>query len=290
MPATLEAYQLTDAYRRQLLRLRQQTVLTAQAAWRLYVAAPTDAGQDLNLDARIASYVAATAPVVVGAQRVAARLSNGYVGQYAQAETGNGSTPTLDPDQFADRTSYGLPIAAALTGGIITTRMALRGGKTFDQASAMGFARSGRVIGAATLFAGRSAVGALMMAMDNVNGYQRALGDNPCGACMALADGTVLPADVDMEIHDNCRCVPEPVMNGVNADRFARPTGQQLFDRLDPGQQDALFAGRGGAAKADLIRSGAVPIGALLAHVHQEYGPDQITETPLADLTTSTNR
>ena len=122
-----------------------------------------------------------------------------------------------------------------------------------------------------------------MASEDRVKGWRRVIGGNPCGACLAEADGRTHDPTDPFRRHSHCRCVREPVVRGV-PDRYRRPTGREHFDALTPEGQAALFHGRGGEEKAALIRSGAVPLEALVKREPQVVTPDQFTEAPLGDL------
>jgi hypothetical protein len=73
------------------------------------------------------------------------------------------------------------------------------------------------------------------------------------------------------------------VIGGVS-DNFERPTGQDMFDAKSETEQNALFSGRGGAEKADLIREG-MPISDLIERTDLALGGSSITEAPLSKLT-----
>ena len=128
----------------------------------------------------------------------------------------------------------------------------------------------------------RTALADAMTESDVVVGWRRATSGAPCGACLAAATGAILDTEDVPEAHTNCQCVAEPVIRGVR-DLHPRPTGEEIFDSLTAEQQDALFAGRGGAEKARLIRSGT-PLSALITRSTMAAQADQITETPLAAL------
>jgi len=100
---------------------------------------------------------------------------------------------------------------------------------------------------------------------------------------MGSATGAIHPVGDMPKVHRHDRCVAEPVIRGVR-DRVDRPTGEQLWHRMTPIQQDTVFSNRGGHQKADLIRSGAVALPDLVTPSPLATMPDEITETPLAAL------
>ena len=67
-------------------------------------------------------------------------------------------------------------------------------------------------------------------------------------------------------------------------DHILRPTGEEAFHQMAASEQDALFVGKGGADKADLIRSGQVPFRSLIEHQHMDAIPNVITEASLHEL------
>lgn len=113
-------------------------------------------------------------------------------------------------------------------------------------------------------------------------GWVRECQRNACGACLALADGTVHPfTDRRFYRHTRCRCKPVPARG-----RKLPRTGRQIFFSLTRAEQDALFHGRGGAAKAEALRSGAVQLTGLvqIAADRVDWTDYVVTETPLEGL------
>ena len=180
----------------------------------------------------------------------------------------------------------GRALALGLAGSLVTARLAMLRGEPPEAALLAGWNSAGRLIGHQTLQAGRSAMRDVIAGDDRITGYERVVGADACGACLAAADG-ILPDDADFEVHDNCSCTAEPVVGGEAGD--PRPTGEELFDRLDDREQAARFAGRGGEAKARLVRAGPdgtrpVAFRELAARQPQAIRAPIITERPLADL------
>jgi hypothetical protein len=86
-----------------------------------------------------------------------------------------------------------------------------------------------------------------------------------------------------MKVHDHCKCTSEPIVRDI-PDRYPRKDGQQIFDAMTPTEQDTLLGGE----KAQLIRSGQVPLAALIEVSPMRAIPDQITEAPLEALLAQT--
>ncbi len=113
-------------------------------------------------------------------------------------------------------------------------------------------------------------------------GWVRECQKNACGACLALADGTVHPyTDRRFYRHTRCRCKPRPARG-----RKLPRTGQQIFDSSSRAEQDRLFHGRGGAAKAEALRSGRIQLSDLvqIAADRTEWTDYVVGETPLEGL------
>lgn len=116
-------------------------------------------------------------------------------------------------------------------------------------------------------------------------GYRRVAADGSCGACLALSDGAIQADDEAFEAHPSCTCAMEPVVREVNEGASGRPSPQERFEALSAEAQDLMFAGHGGAAKADLLRSGAVRIDDLVArHARRPGETPLISERPLSAL------
>lgn len=117
-------------------------------------------------------------------------------------------------------------------------------------------------------------------------GWVRECQENACGACLALADGRVHAwTDRRFYRHTRCRCKPVP------SSRRRPRTGRQIFDSLTRAEQDRLFHGRGGAAKADALRTGAVELSDLVQIAADRTGWTDyvVTETPLEGLVAATD-
>jgi hypothetical protein len=279
VPSTPQAYRLTDTYRSNLLDLRARTAHLAASAWM--------ALSLRDLDASYGRWRSLVGAAVEGVKRQGVTLSDAYLATYVAAELGtHPQLQGLDPSPFVD-TVDGRSLADALTPPLFTVKRALAEGR--QDALRLGLVRATRVVSEEVLDAPRRALGDLMANEDRVDGWKRVIGANPCGACLAQADGRVHEPTDAFHRHGHCRCVREPVVRGV-PDTFRRPTGREFFDGLSPEDQAALFHGRGGAEKADLIRSGAVPLDALVRREAQVVTPDQFTEASLDDLRALANR
>lgn len=145
-------------------------------------------------------------------------------------------------------------------------------------------ATAGRIVDANLMDAWRQGIVAAMIANPQVVGWRRLDHAGACGACFALADGEVHSTSDAFPAHPRCRCIQQPVVLGVN-DHANGPTPTQRWARMTVAEQDAMFAHRGGAAKADLIRSGQVTFDQLIQVEPRRAGQTPVVaETPLKTL------
>ncbi|MDP9116461.1 MAG: hypothetical protein M3O28_04205 [Actinomycetota bacterium] len=277
MAATQQAVALTNNYRAQQAQLTESTVGIVTALW-----------GGVNPDDIAGTYPVFLTPAIRAlsvAQQVSGGLAAGYLPAFIQASTGRPTPrPEVDPATRAGLTTDGRPIGQALQRGLLQVKLALSTGRPVPQAMDTGLAFAVRTTRTEVPQAGRDLLGEGMLHYHEVKGWVRVTSARPCGACLARA-GEFEPAGVAIDVHAACQCTAEPAIEEV-PDRYPRMTGQEIFDAMSATEQDALFAGRGGADKADLIRNGDVPLSALVT-VQDSYNSGRwITETPLAALTT----
>lgn len=276
MARTEQSLTLTDSYRQHLLQLRLQASRQVAASWQTGID-PT------NLDASYAAWATGAAALLEAYKRQGVAASDGYLAAYLSSELVRHVAPRgLDPDPYM-LTIDGRPVREALLSPLFTVKLAVKQGRSVEVGLHLGLVRATRTAAVETLDAPRRALGDLMAEDDRIEGWRRATSANPCGACLALATNDTHDPLRPLPTHDHCRCVTEPVIRHV-PDNVRRPTGRQLFDSMSREQQDALFHGRGGAQKAELIRSGAVPLEALIERDPMTHRPDQFTEAPLSAL------
>lgn len=277
MPATAEAARTTDAYRVRLIQGRRGMVLAAARLWTLV---------EGDLEGSFASWLARTDRLTSAAQANAVTLSDAYAAAYAGAELGEAVAPIgIDAAVFAGRTLDGRPLRAQLASALIAVKSALAGGRTFEAASATGRARALRTVSAELDGAADRALDVALDRQPSIRGWRRVSSARACGACLGSVTGAIQKTDSVLLRHPHCRCTKEPVVEGVK-ESIRRPTGRELFDRMSKVEQDELFAGRGGEAKAELVRSGRVELGDLVSKDAAPISgrPAAITETPLEHL------
>jgi hypothetical protein len=140
---------------------------------------------------------------------------------------------------------------------------------------------AGRVAHDATVDSHRSATFERMAQRREVRGWKRLAESTACGACLALADGRMQPvSETRFYRHTRCQCIPIPVTTSSPA----VPTGRQLFDALSVDEQDRVFRGHGGRAKAQALRDGVIDLPDLvrIADERLERTDYVVTEQPLA--------
>jgi hypothetical protein len=271
VPSSHRALRVTDTYRRRVALLRQQAQHTATRNWSVVD------GADLNGTHRL--WVARTAPRLVEVQRAAARLSVAYLTAFVAVELGRRVTPPRTPPANAIGVSRaGKPIAAALDDSLVPVKVAIKDGKTVGAALALGLTAIARNASEDVAFTARDTVSAGITADDRIVGWQRVT-NGGCGACLALADGDVMPDDTELEIHDNCQCTAEPVVADTPND-VQRPTGSDQFAAMTQAQQDQSL----GPDAAQLVRDGQVPLRDLVERSPMDAIADQITQSPLEAL------
>lgn len=275
MAAQRISLNITDAYRVRLLNTREQTARSLTRSWQLDWA---------DLDGSFRRWLPQGVAFVEAGQVEAVRLSGTYLSAFVAAELGEDMVPsalTLAP--YVGQIRDGRTIAQMLAVALVVIKLGILERRPQSQVLSAGLARVIRDGRSEVMNAGRASLRDAMSTHERVIGWRRVTSGQPCGACLAAASGEILPTSELPETHSHCRCTAEPVMADV-PDTERRRTGPELFDAMSNDQQDRLFAGRGGAAKAELLRSGAIRFADLITTEHQARWGTGITETPLADL------
>lgn len=155
----------------------------------------------------------------------------------------------------------------ALSQPIVAYRFRAAQGAT--DAHTFGLARARRV--GATLVVDGTDVATNVAARQSgqFRGWRRVVSPGACGACLAAASGGTRsfgPYGEPFSIHPGCRCTRALLPKGVSDSALEWvPDGEDVFRRMSPQQQADLFKGRGGEAKAALVRDGQVPFDSLIA-------------------------
>lgn len=143
-----------------------------------------------------------------------------------------------------------------------------------------------RIVDLSLTDAWRDGMTAAMRSEDAVVGWRRVSRAGCCGACLALADGSVHDVDDPFPRHPFDRCIQEPVVRRVNDRSAGRPSPQQRWDAMTAAEQDEMFSGHGGEAKADRIRDGVATIADLVTFHGRNLNAQSplMSETPLRAL------
>jgi hypothetical protein len=211
--------------------------------------------------------------VVAQAQGEAVRAAAGYLSAFVRLETGRLSSIVIDSRQYAGRSRDGRPLTEAYASPLIGTRWMLKQGAEPAEALTYGLQRATRMV---SVDFDEAHITALLEAIDRddrFDGWQRAV-RGTCGACLATATGP--SGGLKWPRHPNCQCVCEPRLRGVK-DRFARPTGAQIFAAKTKAEQDEAL----GPEAADKVRSGAIELSDLVAVSPIATADDFLTQAPV---------
>lgn len=269
MPSSLRSLRVTDRFSRQLAATSARVVGEASSRWRL-------AAEDF--DGSYREWLSGVVPVVAQAQGQNVRLAQGYLSAFLLSETGRRvRLPKVDAGLFVGRSRDGRALEEAWGSPPIKAKVAIGDGKSVGEASDVAKAAALHLVNVDTYHAARGPLSALMSAVSAIQGYTRVTGGNACGACLGAADGTVFASDEVFEIHANCDCVAEPVVEG--AGRVRRESGQQIFGKLSLSEQNARL----GDEAAEAVRSGLVTVGDLVGRSPMKTEPDWLVQKPLSE-------
>lgn len=278
MPSSQASLELTDDYQRDLVQQRRRAAEALTASW------PLVDGD--NLETSYGAWAVASGALISETQRTGITASRLYLAAFIASELARRSAPLAvgDIGRFAGQDRFGRTLDRALTPPLMTIKAAIASGEVMTRALRMGQNRAMRIAADAMAAAPRAALLEQLRGAREVIGWRRvATGSKTCGACLADATGDVRDLKEPFRIHTSCDCVSEPVVDGAR-DHVQRPTGRELFDAMTVAQQNEMFAGHGGEAKAELVRSGAIDFQDLISADPRVIGQDGITETPLAEL------
>lgn len=278
MPSSKRSLAITDAYR---ARFAQTNQAAGDSIGRAFVALVRIEDLHGGFD-RFATFAGAQIDTSKAQQVV---LADKYFAAYGSSELGRRVKPTgLDPQTFGGEDRFSRPTKESLTPALFTVKMGLLQGLAVSTAVALGATRASRISAADVASAGRTALDLVMkLSPARTVGWQRVAGDDACGACLGAATGAIRADDEIPEAHNSCQCTAEPVFADA-ANDVDRLTGDEVFAAKSEAEQNALFAGRGGVEKAQLIRDG-MPLSALVQTEHPALGLQTITETALSKLT-----
>jgi len=260
-------------HRNRLIATRQRAAIAAAGIWQALIPAdePTTHAQLVALESQWLDTATTTAQA---AAIVAVEDSRAYVQELAAAAGIN-----IQPERIAQPSSTA---RRSLIQAIITLRARLEVGDDWKRARTIAEGRARRQASTTIVQASDRSANLAAKASGTFTGWRRITGAQPCGACLAAATATIQPLDEPLGFHLGCRCSRIFLPNGVHPDELSWiPTGQQRFDALTTDQQNALFQGRGGADKAELIRTGKVPLEALIRESHGQAAEQTLDELRL---------
>lgn len=257
--------------RARLIRARGAAADAAAEMWRAIIP-DQDPGHERLADAEHAWLDAATTAVAAAAT-VAADEAIRLNEQVAAAA---GIVVTV---AFTGRDIVASP-RGELTQAIVTTRARLAEGRQWRDAIRMGEATARRLSAHHVVQAGDQAGSRAARESGAFTGWRRVTTGRPCGACLADSSRGIRPMGERLAFHRSCRCSRIYLPDGSRPDELAFiPAGDELFAGMTHDQQAALFRGRGGEEKAALVRSGRVPLDALI-----RTGGGQAAEQSLSAL------
>lgn len=271
MPRSPRSLRITDLYALRLKAVAKRVEDLMSSRWNLE---PDDFDGSYN------SWRDVAVQAVTEAQRQNVRLTQGYLAAFIASETGARITPpSVDTKKYVGKSRDGRDLREAWDSPVIKAKVAIREGKSTDEASDIAKAAAISLVGLDTYYGARGPMAEQMNLMVQITGYRRVTVGATCGACMGAATGAVLPAGTDFHIHPSCDCVSEPVVRNV-PDTAKRKTGTEIYNELSPAEQ----AARVGDEAADAIRKGEITLPDLVGTSPMKTEPDFITQAPLAGL------
>jgi hypothetical protein len=262
--------QITDAYRDRLAALVGRFEAFTLRLWGNVHPA--------DIDASHRAWLAAIVPAVEQGQRSGLHLTTAYLAAFIASETGR--APQAEPVAEAGLVGTaedGDPIGAQLAKLAIAAKVAIRDGKTPDEALAEQGNRARRLVSSAVGHAPRQALADQIASHPEIVGWNRVT-HGGCGACLASAAHGYAKHE-RMLVHPHCHCTQEPVIRDV-PDLHPRPTGPEIFSGWSRERQDQAL----GPEAATLVRQGRVAWPDLIARSPMEAQADYITQAVLAGV------
>ena len=189
---------------------------------------------------------------VLGTSQATAAASAGIYVEDALAAQGltDSAAGRISPGSFAGIASDGRPLASLLLEPSITALTQIGRGVAAPQALSSGRFLLDMIARTQVADAGRTAVGAAIVARPQARGYVRMVVGKTCSRCLILA-GRRYEWNAGFRRHPRCDCRHVPVGETVPDDIRVNP--RAYFDSLTPAEQDDIFTKAGARA----IRDGA---------------------------------
>jgi hypothetical protein len=265
MAAHRSSVEISRHYAGMLDQLAARSVSQARTAWTKLDPADLDASYE-----PIRQVLAIT---IRGAQREAVRMAAGFYTAYLSSELGHdprAAAVAMDP--YVGVTFRGKDLDSALRAPVIKAKLATREGQPDPLGRGLRALTSS--IDLNVKHAARQSLSDSMQNDGRVIGWRRVT-RGTCGACLALADNTILAPGTPLSVHPNCSCVASPVLRGVPDNAYLPPTGRAVISGMSQVVADQIL----GPAIAGALRDGLVSVDQLV----QEAG-GFIRPTPAQDL------
>lgn len=262
MPVDAASLRIVNRYRSQTLALRTRLLRFVELSW---------LGLNDYRTPDIEQFTADVIPVVSGAQRQMASMTDAYLAALATLETGERVLPVgLDVDELSTTAIRGVDVAEVYMRPGVSVWTALSEGSTLPAAVAKGLQRALDLAGTDIQLTKTHASRKVMEAQ-GVGGYRRVLeGSKSCGLCIVASTQRYHVGDL-MPIHGGCDCGVLPI--------YGDDPGRVIdFDTLD-GVHDAIaerFGGWDASARGGILRDGRrIPNyrEVIVERRHGELGP-----------------
>lgn len=259
MPPSPEALRVVNLYRRQTAALRARVLRYIGATW-----GNLSAYRDADID----RFVAAVVPVVAGAQRQVASLTDAYLAAVESAVLGTRVAPIgVDTAEVSTSALRGVEAAEVYHRSGVTVWTALSDGDTLTAAAAKGLNRALDLASTDVQLAKTHATRSILTRKPNVSGYRRVLeGSKSCGLCIVATTQRYHRREL-LPIHGGCDCGVMPIYGEKDPGHVIDPT------TLD-GLHETIAERFGGIDESARGRVG-IPAyrDVLVVHNHGELGP-----------------
>jgi hypothetical protein len=186
--------------------------LTAQERLRVIVAdAVAEAWNQLPgyNEADTEAFVARAVPLVLGGQRAAAQLTDGYV-----ASAMDRAALGLDMESVIGAAARnGTPLEEVYRRPFVTVWTALKNGRPYEDAVASGLARVREAAVMDVQLAHRASLQAIQDGDPSIRGFRRVANGAACQFCLSI-DGAIVSSASAMALHTGCGCGLEPLTGG----------------------------------------------------------------------------
>lgn len=197
---------LASVYQRRLARLAAGAALLVGFQW--------DSVEGLD-DETADRFASLAGPVALAAQRQAAYLTDAYLAAYLTRELGVLIPPRgVDPEEFTGAAVRGVAPDDVWRRSVVTARAAITRGRDYVDARAEGRARAAMTARTEVALSARAVTAAVTGSVEQVTGYRRVLGGQPCKLCASAAAKTYRKGDL-MPLHASCSCGVAPVFGPV---------------------------------------------------------------------------